>query len=339
MHNHRKHDQRQQRRRQWRGCLSQRKRGGSIANSTISGNSAARGGGIFRDGRSFFNAETLRLTDSTVVNNIASRSGGGIHSRLSLTTLAHTIVSGNSAPTGREVYRDPAVEFHYNYDTGVYDGFTGDVAVNDFNLFGQGGNAGADGLPLGLGATDVVPMQRLASILGPLAANGGPTMTHALVADSPALDVVPTSDCAATDQRGVARPQGLACDIGAFERAPSPPGFAFNGFFAPVSNQALNAVKAGQAIPVRFSLGGDKGLTIFEGGYPATLQVACDLSSGTSTVTETTNAGNSSLAYDALTDTYTFVWKTDKAWSNSCRRLMLRFTDGSTADAEFRFTK
>lgn len=63
------------------------------------------------------------------------------------------------------------------------------------------------------------------------------------------------------------------------------------------------------------------------------------LSGGTSAVTETTNAGTSSLAYDQATDTYTFVWKTDKAWSNSCRRLLLRFTDGSTADAEFRFTK
>ena len=182
-------------------------------------------------------------------------------------------------------------------------------------------------------------MQPIASILGPLAANGGATMTHALVAGSPALDVVPTSDCAATDQRGVSRPQGLACDIGAFERVPPPPGFVFNGFFAPVSNPALNAVNSGRAIPVRFSLGGNKGLTIFEGGYPATQQVACDLSGGTSTVTETTSAGNSTLSYDPVSGTYTYVWKTDKAWSNTCRRLLLRFTDGSTADAEFRFTK
>ena len=73
----------------------------------------------------------------------------------------------------------------------------------------------------------------------------------------------------------------------------------------------MNAVKAGQAIPVRFSLGGDRGLTIFEGGYPATLQVACDLSGGTSTVNETTNAGNSSLAYDRA-DRYLHVRVEDR---------------------------
>ena len=79
----------------------------SIANSTISGNSAARGGGVFRYGRFYF-ADPVSLTDSTVANNIASSIGGGIYDQLTVMTLARTIVSGNSAPTGREVYRDPA---------------------------------------------------------------------------------------------------------------------------------------------------------------------------------------------------------------------------------------
>jgi hypothetical protein len=49
--------------------------------------------------------------------------------------------------------------------------------------------------------------------------NGGPTKTHALVKGSPAIDAAPVdSDCPAVDQRGVARPQGAGCDIGAFER-------------------------------------------------------------------------------------------------------------------------
>ncbi|MBK8433087.1 MAG: hypothetical protein IPL28_18115 [Chloroflexi bacterium] len=52
--------------------------------------------------------------------------------------------------------------------------------------------------------------------LFPLANNGGPTLTHALTADSPALDAGGAL-CAATDQRGVARPQRAACDIGAVE--------------------------------------------------------------------------------------------------------------------------
>jgi CSLREA domain-containing protein len=55
--------------------------------------------------------------------------------------------------------------------------------------------------------------------LAPLADNGGPTLTQALNSGSPAIDAVPTSGagCPATDQRGISRPQGRACDIGAFE--------------------------------------------------------------------------------------------------------------------------
>jgi len=61
----------------------------------------------------------------------------------------------------------------------------------------------------------------LADILVPagLAANGGPTQTHALLAGSPAIDAG-SPDCPPPffDQRGIVRPQGAACDIGAFER-------------------------------------------------------------------------------------------------------------------------
>jgi CSLREA domain-containing protein len=63
-------------------------------------------------------------------------------------------------------------------------------------------------------------------LLMALADNGGPTETQALSAGSPALDAVPASGagCPATDQRGVSRPQGPACDIGAFELfVPVPP--------------------------------------------------------------------------------------------------------------------
>src|SRR5581483_6167731 len=59
---------------------------------------------------------------------------------------------------------------------------------------------------------------------GPLAGNGGPTPTLGLGAGSPALDKVPASGagCSATDQRGIPRPQGAACDIGAFEQIVAP---------------------------------------------------------------------------------------------------------------------
>jgi len=58
------------------------------------------------------------------------------------------------------------------------------------------------------------------ALLGPLTANGGPTPTQALLPGSPAIDHGGSSatGCPATDQRGVGRPQGASCDMGAYER-------------------------------------------------------------------------------------------------------------------------
>jgi hypothetical protein len=64
-------------------------------------------------------------------------------------------------------------------------------------------------------------------LLGALGDNGGPTDTEALLAGSPAIDTGDPAGCPPADQRGVARPQRLACDIGAFELAPSAPSNAF----------------------------------------------------------------------------------------------------------------
>ena len=68
-----------------------------------------------------------------------------------------------------------------------------------------------------------------------LQSNGGPTQTIALLANSPAVDAVPVASCTnmtgaplTTDQRGVTRPQGEACDIGAFELVQTVPFSALN---------------------------------------------------------------------------------------------------------------
>jgi hypothetical protein len=66
-------------------------------------------------------------------------------------------------------------------------------------------------------ASDMVDADPL---IGLLAANGGPTLTHALLSGSPAIDAAAGTACPATDQRGVARPQGGACDIGSYEYRP-----------------------------------------------------------------------------------------------------------------------
>lgn len=57
---------------------------------------------------------------------------------------------------------------------------------------------------------------------------------------------------------------------------PAIPVFTFAGFFAPVDNPpTINSMNAGRAVPVKFSLGGDQGLNIFNPGYPTSQQVNC----------------------------------------------------------------
>ena len=95
----------------------------------------------------------------------------------------------------------------------------GTVTADDYNLFGANGASGVTGVTLG--STDIVPGPgvTVSKILGPLRDNGGPTETHALKARSPAVNAIPSADpdCTGTDQRGISRPQGAGCDIGAFE--------------------------------------------------------------------------------------------------------------------------
>ena len=114
--------------------------------------------------------------------------------------------------------------------------------------------------------------------------------------------------------------------------------YAFTGFFSPVDNGGLNMVKAGQAIPIKFSLAGDQGLSILANGSPASHAIDCYIAGASGTITETATAGTSSLSYDPIADIYTYVWKTSRSWANSCRRLTLVFVDGAaprTADFHF----
>jgi hypothetical protein len=99
----------------------------------------------------------------------------------------------------------------------------------------------------------------------------------------------------------------------------------------------LNIAKAGTAIPVKFSLGGDKGLSIFAAGYPKSQMIACDSTDPVDDIEQTVTAGSSSLSYDPLTGQYTYVWKTDKAWAGACRQLVVMLIDGTTHVANFKF--
>jgi Bacterial surface protein, Ig-like domain/Domain of unknown function DUF11/HYR domain len=114
--------------------------------------------------------------------------------------------------------------------------------------------------------------------------------------------------------------------------------YDFTGFFSPISNPpVLNTVNAGRAIPVKFSLSGNKGLNIFAAGYPASGPLTTNPSDPSAEVTETLTAGGSSLSYDASSDQYIYVWKTDSSWAGTSRQLVIKLSDGSTHVANFKF--
>ncbi len=116
--------------------------------------------------------------------------------------------------------------------------------------------------------------------------------------------------------------------------------FSFSGFFQPVESlPAVNTVRAGSAVPVKFSLAGDYGLDVFAAGSPGSQEYSCEASVPSTAVGETVTAGKSGLSYDPTTDQYTYVWKTDGAWAGTCRLLVVRLVDGTEHVAAFKFAK
>lgn len=116
--------------------------------------------------------------------------------------------------------------------------------------------------------------------------------------------------------------------------------YDFDGFHQPVENlPVMNEVKAGRAIPVKFSLGGDQGMNIFAAGFPRTEPFNCANPILVNGIEETVSAGSSSLSYNAATQMYTYVWKTDNAWELTCRQLVVKLADGSIHRANFKFKK
>ncbi len=117
--------------------------------------------------------------------------------------------------------------------------------------------------------------------------------------------------------------------------------FDFSGFFQPVDNlPSWNKAKAGSAIPVKFSLGGDYGLNILKAGYPKAIQIACPNSSEpTDAIEETVTAGGSSLSYDPYLDEYIYVWKTNKLWAGKCYQFDLGLNDDTSHTFNVQFVK
>ena len=208
--------------------------------------STTDGGGILNS------AGVLSLSDSTVTSNLSLRHGGGIETTSTgITNIVNSTISGNSANVdGGGVDNSGGTTSLINATV------TANTADADSNGFGQAGGIGNFGRTTNLRSTIVagnvdkggqvpdcinVAGSTLASQgqtlignttgcaysaatgditgvdpkLAPLAANGGRTPTHALLPGSPALDK--GGGCAKTDQRGIPRSAGGACDIGAYE--------------------------------------------------------------------------------------------------------------------------
>jgi len=113
----------------------------------------------------------------------------------------------------------------------------------------------------------------------------------------------------------------------------------FSGFFPPIVDLPdLNAVKAGSSVAVKFSLGGDQGLSIFAAGSPSSTPIDCVTRTALGPAQQIALAGRSGLAYTASSDTYSLSWKTATNWTG-CRRLSVRFTDGTVHEADFDFAR
>lgn len=116
--------------------------------------------------------------------------------------------------------------------------------------------------------------------------------------------------------------------------------YAFTGFFSPLVNApAFNSFAASARIPVGFALGGDQGMRIFASGYPRSQRVTCD----TAASLGDDRRAEGRLTYDAETNRYNYVWKTDKAWAAApggpCRQLVVKLLDGTTKRVNIEFPR
>ncbi|MER5981366.1 right-handed parallel beta-helix repeat-containing protein [Streptomyces sp. NPDC001857] len=186
---------------------------GTVTNSTIAdnrvtnpgnrpGSLAGYGGGIDIRGTG-----AVEIRNSTITGNRSSDGGGGINiAPAYLDSLPAPIPDIVDLPLGRLTLRNSVIA------NNTVDGAPADCKKAFATIASQGHNLDGDG-SCRLTAAGDLPSRT--PLIGPLTDNGGPTDTVALLPGSPALDAA--DGCTDTDQRGVARPQGAACDIGAYE--------------------------------------------------------------------------------------------------------------------------
>ena len=201
----------------------------AVNNSTINGNTANEGGGIYSNTNNGGSAE-LDITTSTISGNRSANEGGGVFNAGGKTFVSNSTISGNTAVTpdkGNGIYAFNSSAIVYlknslvaaNASVGDVDLAVGNLAQFQSQGYNLVGNRGSVTYTTNSGdqiGTTTVPIDPK---LGPLASNGGPTQTQALLAGSPALDAGDPSVTSGNDQRGVgySRVKGGRMDIGAYE--------------------------------------------------------------------------------------------------------------------------
>jgi hypothetical protein len=191
----------------------------AVGGATPDGFGAGEGGGLFVNG-------PTTVTNSTLSGNTAAGAGGGAYVNYDILTVSSSTITGNTAPAGNgggiATYGGQAETAQATVTNSIIDKNHGDdvdltqgtdppgFVSNGYNLIGTGNDVSAFNQP---GDQTGVSQPKT----GPLASNGGPTKTHALLPGSPAIGTGDNADCPSTDQRGLPRPQGSGCDIGSFQ--------------------------------------------------------------------------------------------------------------------------
>jgi predicted outer membrane repeat protein len=173
----------------------------TVTNSSFISNSAPQGGAIYSRG-------WLTLINSILVSNSAQYGGGVDSARLSAVNV--TLAANQASISGSNIYNMMSATL---VNTIVADGVgQGNCAGEPITDHGHNLDSGdACGFTVSRSLTDTNPL------LGPLGYYGGSVPTLPLLRGSPAIDAGDDAICPATDVRGVHRPQGMHCDIGAYE--------------------------------------------------------------------------------------------------------------------------
>ncbi|CAA9381394.1 MAG: hypothetical protein AVDCRST_MAG93-9201, partial [uncultured Chloroflexia bacterium] len=176
----------------------------TIERSTFSGNNAD-----VSDGGAIYAAGTMTISNSTFSGNSGGLGGGlvtGCGSSAAVTIINSTF-AGNTAGSGGGIYRCSGSVTTKNTV------FANNTGGNCVGIVSAGYNLSSDSTCGGIAGDRI----NTAPQLGPLQNNGGPTLTHALLTGSPAINAGTNIGCPAVDQRAIQRPLGLFCDIGAVE--------------------------------------------------------------------------------------------------------------------------